>query len=162
MRPTPEQIDEIITAAGLTKETAAKALGVAPRTVQEWLCGEHKPNLKHTAGLLGLKSRLARVKRWVYRFVGKGRVERRMVARESVQESVQVWALRADVRLWKMRVDEAAHIVESLLSRMALLRRQLENSQAECHDERCKRLALGDELDKVKGDVPTEWTGYVG
>jgi len=153
MRPTPEQIGEIITAAGLTKETAAKALGVAPRTVQEWLCGEHKPNLKHTAGLLGLKSRLARVKRWVYRFVGKGRVERRMVARESVQ----VRALRADVRLWKMRVDEAAHIVESLEAEndrlkddMALLRRQLENSQAECHDERCKRLALGGELDKVK------------
>ena len=69
MRPTPEQIDEIITAAGLTKETAAKALGVAPRTVQEWLCGEHKPNLKHTAGLLGLTP-LARAKRLVYRFVG--------------------------------------------------------------------------------------------
>ena len=173
MRPTPEQIDEIITAAGLTKETAAKALGVAPRTVQEWLCGEHKPNLKHTAGLLGLKSRLARVKRWVYRFVGKGRVERRMVARESVE----VRALRAEnesltakVALLRGQLESARAESEALVNGgwgastayaphaenetfkadMALLRRQLENSQAECHDERCKRLALGDELDKVK------------
>ena len=163
MRPTPEQIDEIIIASGLTPSSAAEALGVAPRTVRAWLAGKHKPNLKHSAWvmtrLLAHKPKpglFGGVGRWVYRFVGKGRVERRMVARESVE----VRALRADVRLWKMRVDEAAHIVESLLSRMALLRRQLENSQAECHDERCKRLALGDELDKVTAEQPcpvTDW-----
>ena len=116
MRPTPEQIADIITAAGLTKETAAKALGVAPRTVQEWLAGEHKPNLKHTVGLLGLKSRLARVKRWVYRFVGKGKVERRLVARESVE----VRALRAEN--------------ESLTAKVALLSQQLESARVESAD----------------------------
>ena len=149
MRPTDEEILRSITWAGLTPASAAEALGVEERTVRKWIAGQHRPNLRNSEAILALKPKgglFGGVGRWVYRFVGKGRVERRMVARESVQ----VRALRADVRLWKMRVDEAAHIVESLLSRIALLRRQLENSQAECHDERCKRLALGGELDKVK------------
>ena len=120
MRLTPEQIDEIITAAGMTKETAAKALGVAPRTVRTWLAGKHKPNLKHSAWvmtrLLAHKPKpglFGGVGRWVYRFVGKGRVERRLVLRES--ETVR--ALRAEN--------------ESLTAKVALLRGQLESATAE-------------------------------
>ena len=120
MRPTAEQIGEIITAAGLTPSSAAEALGVAPRTVRAWLAGKHKPNLKHSAWvmtrLLAHKPKpglFGGVGRWVYRFVGKGRVERRMVARESVE----VRALRAEN--------------ESLTAKVALLRGQLESATAE-------------------------------
>ena len=135
MRPTDEEILRSITWAGLTPASAAEALGVEERTVRKWIAGQHRPNLRNSEAILALKPKgglFGGVGRWVYRFVGKGRVERRLVARESVE----VRALRADVRLWKMRVDEAAHIVESLEAEndrlkddMALLRRQLENSQ---------------------------------